>query len=455
MNRSRLRLLVAFISSALASFTFAGSFAEWQQRDQAAWDQFTKVRSSRAADSPGRNLLQVPPGERILFVKKRIVYGVPMGDLYCMAPDGTDVRRVTAFTDEGFTADLPELSSDGTKLVFVANYLPWRSAFFRDAWMADLETGAFTRITGDERPGPSATPATLNITVNAPQELIKKPIRVSFKGCTDYYTAHGGGSVAAQVPGNEKIWVKAEYISGQGSLRQVELPAGGTGDVTLDIAEGTFEVHYATPSPDGSQMAVSTCIAGKNPYWNVSMWDVATKRATLEHVGVLKEGGDGGGVISPDGRWLVYCPGQAAKTSLGLLSMAQLATNPKILHQTPLLGANMCMAPSWAPDSRHLLFVYGTTDAVTYAIFNLYRVDIGGSAPVQLTNFGGGGAWAGKASYSPDGESIAFTYTRVNAQGKLVEDLYIMPAEGGEPKALTDDGVSVNPCWGIVRTGGH
>ncbi len=85
----------------------------------------------------------VTEGERIFFIRKRNVSGLWLGDIYSMKPDGSDVQRITNFSDKFFVTELPQISRDGQSLAFISNYESWKSAFYADAFMIDLQTGKF------------------------------------------------------------------------------------------------------------------------------------------------------------------------------------------------------------------------------------------------------------------------------------------------------------------------
>ena len=129
------RLLTACLVTLLAGRAGAtDSFAQWSARDRAAWDAFAGARRQRAADLPGRATERADPGQWIFFVKKHVMADAPLGDIYAIRPDGTQLRRITSFAPAMFTCDLPELAPDGRHLVFISNYESWLSAFYKDAF---------------------------------------------------------------------------------------------------------------------------------------------------------------------------------------------------------------------------------------------------------------------------------------------------------------------------------
>lgn len=66
-------------------------------------------------------------GERIFFIRKHIVNGLVLGDIYSMKPAGGDVQRITSFSASSFGIQAfcaqPTWSPDGSEIVFVYTML--------------------------------------------------------------------------------------------------------------------------------------------------------------------------------------------------------------------------------------------------------------------------------------------------------------------------------------------
>jgi len=73
--------------------------------------------------------------------------------------------------------------------------------------------------------------------------------------------------------------------------------------------------------------------------------------------------------------------------------------------------------------------------------FEILACEADGSNPVQLTNFSG--PQAGSPCWSPDGRQIAF-----DARPEGNPDIFVISAEGGRPRRLTDDPAEeIEPSW--------
>ena len=170
-------------------------------------------------------------------------------------------------------------------------------------------------------------------------------------------------------------------------------------------------------------------------------------------------------LLSPDGKTAVYglsyvdIEKEEEYANLWLLDI-------KTGESRALTSAkNRDSAAAWSPDGRTIAFL-SNRDADKPQV---YLIPVDGGESRALTSMkqgvGGGPAW------SPDGESIAFTARpdldeppdpkvpyrvtrntyRFNGSGyldPLVQDIYTIPTEGGEPKQLTDDRFSNSaPRW--------
>jgi dipeptidyl aminopeptidase/acylaminoacyl peptidase len=127
-------------------------------------------------------------------------------------------------------------------------------------------------------------------------------------------------------------------------------------------------------------------------------------------------------------------------------------------HATTLLtpGPSDASLPAWSPDGRSIAYVRKSgTDVDRQDNWDLYTVDptTVGAAPRQLTTYLGADNEPGLNSplaWSPDSRSIA--YVRGDDPKLLYytnQHLYVIPAAGGEPRAVTQalDRTVTAPQW--------
>jgi dipeptidyl aminopeptidase/acylaminoacyl peptidase len=108
------------------------------------------------------------------------------------------------------------------------------------------------------------------------------------------------------------------------------------------------------------------------------------------------------------------------------MTLVDLAELPRLLD------------PQLSPDGRTLVYLRSHADWKTSrVVWNLWRQDIGGGAPVALSSSEGGEAPGTR--WSPDGKTLA-----ILRGGQI----HLLPVEGGEPHALTHHATGVSsPSW--------
>src|SRR3954452_1756637 len=105
-------------------------------------------------------------------------------------------------------------------------------------------------------------------------------------------------------------------------------------------------------------------------------------------------------------------------------SLVDLASLPRIAGVPPQLS----------PDGKTVAYLLSRTDwKAGRLIFQLWRQEVDGGSPVQLT-FTDGGVQPGALRWSPDGKTLLFL-----REGQIV----LLPRDGGEPRALTKHATNV------------
>ena len=99
---------------------------------------------------------------------------------------------------------------------------------------------------------------------------------------------------------------------------------------------------------------------------------------------------------------------------------------------TKVFGEQGACEPHWSPDSRTLVYETETHICAIGADRKRNRT---------ITPFGGVQRYG---RFSPDGKSIIFCQ---GATERGPWELYVIPAQGGTPTKLTDEGSDMNPDW--------
>ncbi|HZN36763.1 MAG TPA: hypothetical protein VFB80_23195, partial [Pirellulaceae bacterium] len=128
--------------------------------------------------------------------------------------------------------------------------------------------------------------------------------------------------------------------------------------------------------------------------------------------------------FSPDGKSIVYVSDASREREELYLVPADGSGEPKRLTDLNALKTSY----SWSPDGK--LLVVTTSDG------KLYRASADGSETKEIlaSKYG----TIGRPAWSPDGSLLAFSMSDVTR----TDDIYIMPAGGGEPKKATFDSAS-------------
>jgi Tol biopolymer transport system component len=119
-----------------------------------------------------------------------------------------------------------------------------------------------------------------------------------------------------------------------------------------------------------------------------------------------------------------------------------IVSDPEITPGIPGGGEHV------SPDGEKIVFTGATMDPLRVNIFTL---PIGGGTPTRVTESLSVPEMDTQDRYpcwSPDGDQIAFIRYRAVEKGDFSINVYTVPAEGGEPEAITTDADSV--AWASV-----
>ncbi len=101
-------------------------------------------------------------------------------------------------------------------------------------------------------------------------------------------------------------------------------------------------------------------------------------------------------------------------------------------------GEGEASNPAWHPDGQHLAFAW--TRGYAAGDWNIFVMDVGTKQYVQLTHSEGKNE---NPTWAPDGRHLVFTSNRSGRS-----QLYTMLADGTQVKQLTQQGTNKYPVWG-------
>ena len=207
-----------------------------------------------------------------------------------------------------------------------------------------------------------------------------------------------------------------------------------------DYPVGPVGVEYLTSgpytnkdpriSPDGEWIAFASDRSGYNDWKRMDIWIMPRSggEATLLTPGT-EESHESSPKWSPDGTRIAFVSNRSGWRNVGVVDVKNLRT--RMLTSSEWDEYN----PQWSPDGSEVAFV-----ANKLWNFHLMKVAADGGEPQQLTERNGvSGGFEGLQArgtfrWSPDGQSIAHTYMGP----KTTSDLWVIGADGGEPRRLTN-----------------
>lgn len=217
-------------------------------------------------------------------------------------------------------------------------------------------------------------------------------------------------------------------------------------DIYLQRVDGTSVVQltddpaddaFPTFSPDGKTIAFSSSRSGR---WSIYTMDLDGRNVVQVTNG---PGQDVHPSFSPDARQLVY-------SSLNPRSgQWELWTINLQNNQRRMIGYGLF--PSWSPDKEVDRIAFQRARQRGSHLFGLWTLTLVNGEASRVTEVATSPVTAIVCpSWSPDGKKIAFATVAQAGATAGMRDIWVVDADGGKPRKLTEGGGSnLEPFWAV------
>jgi Tol biopolymer transport system component len=321
-----------------------------------------------------------PDGKRFAFMRGEPTIGEYA--IYTANADGTEPKRLAARKAPSF--------------------------FESVAWSPDGKTIAVTA--GESIIGKVMTLVAIDAETGA-ERPITSETWLGIAGVT--WLTDGSGLVIVAADRESRLSQIWQVSSADGTVRRLTNDLNSYGGVSLSRAtDSLVTVRY-----DQSSNIWVLPVGNQNPAPARNSPAIDVSRARQITSGGVKYFG---GAWTPDGNKIVYSTDVSGSPDLWI--MDHDGTNQKQL--TSEAGSNF--QPVVSPDGRYIVFV---SDRGTGNRHNIWRMDLDGSNPIQLTKVN----FARYPAITPDGKWVIYV-----SLGSRTPTLWKLPIDGGESSQLLD-----------------
>jgi Tol biopolymer transport system component len=398
--------------------------------------QLAFVWSGEPAQQPGVYVKQIGGGTQPLRISPA---GKPAA-YPCWSPDGIRVAYVRAEGNETSIVVTPSIGGPERRVARLGGSLTSPIA-----WSPD---GKWIAATVPEKDGSSSSLHLVSLDTGEPHRVTTAPARARDAG--PKFSPDGKVLAfvrVASVFSNPLYWVGiGSDGNAEGGPRQIGLKSWYTQSldwfpdsrsIVVPVVYGARQQHWRLTVPGGvaTRLALefSNDLGSFEPagialrgerlavLWNTTRWSVgrlawnqgSRRFENAEFYGSSRS--DDTLQVSPNGEWVVFCSTRSGTRELWRANRDGSGALPLTSSGEVRVGS-----PRWSPDNRSVAFDGGHEGRI-----DIFVVSAEGGRMRQLTR-------GTKPSFSWDGKWIYFA-----GQGRI----WKIPVEGGQPQALTDQGV--------------
>jgi tricorn protease len=382
---------------------------------------------------------------------KKVIFNSARGHLYPGIPNLYEVP-----IDSGLEEPIPtdwgywgSYSPDGKRFAFNRHPMVWsrkhyRGSYAADLWVMDVANRTFKKILDadlpdDQKPNnlwpmygngaiyfvsdrdvmaKAGNPEVLNSKNNIWKiaETGGSPVQI---------TKHTSGSLFwPSISADGKAIVYEENFG----IWKLDLSTGETREIHVDLIPDEKDNNLETLTVSGEADSFHLSPSGKRAViaTHGELFTVPTDRGDVRRLTSTPDVREGQPHWSPDGKRIAFVGDRGGREEIWVCD--ENGSNLKKLTDSDTIKGQL----AWAPDSQALLFT--SSDKA------LHRYDFTTGKETVLARgdvVGFGGSAVSGPQWSPDGKWIAFTRSGRN----LLPHVYVIPAEGGPERRITDDTV--------------
>jgi eukaryotic-like serine/threonine-protein kinase len=360
-----------------------------------------------------------PDGGKIAFMRWE---GLSKGSMMVANADGSSERVVASLEGgEWFSNDGPAWSPDGKTIATAAGVTVNGVEEMRLLGI-DSQTGAMKELSPKRWVNAGRVVwmpdgnALILVALERPEEGERSQVwRVLYPSgdaarVTNDVQGHDDSSLGVTADGRTLVTVTMQSLS-----RIETIPAGGdtSRPTRLTTAEANQEGYYGFAlAPDG-RAVFSSFEGGQPDLWVMNADGSGRRRLTSDRFF------DGHPSVSPDGRYVVYHSNRPDGSTI--LRLWRMDIDGGNVVQ---LAARADLRSHISPDGRWVIYAVWQPDE---KLQSLWKVSIDGGEPIRVTDYP-----TGEPVYSPDGHWIVCDFLDEQAKPSLWR-YAIIPASGGRP----------------------
>jgi tricorn protease len=379
---------------------------------------------------------------------RRVLFSSARGHMYPGIPNLYEVPLTggleqVVLTDWGTYGSY---SPDGKKLAFNRHPAPWfrkhyRGSYAADLWVFNLGNNTFRRIVDNDTPDeekannfwPMYAPGGTIYFVSDREVRAKSGTPAVMKSVNNIWkvsdeggepvqvTRHSSGVTWPSLSADGRVIVYEESFG----LCKLDTESGKSTPIKIDIVSDDQENNLETVVVSGEADGYHLSPSGKRAVVSVrgELFTIATDKGDIRRLTRTPQVREAQPQWSPDGKWIAFVSDKTGTDEVWLCDerggqLKQISKGDS--HKGQL---------RWAPNGKALL--YSASDNMLYR----YDLETGQTKVLAKSEIAAFGDMAiGNPQWSPDSKWISYH----RADRTLLPHVYVIPAEGGPERRITD-----------------